>query len=161
MQYRRFGKTNLNLSVFSLGTMRYLSSPENAWETVDRAIELGINHLETARGYGSSEEYLGLVIASGLPIPRSQIYVTTKLPPTADSQTMSKWIDSSLTRLNLDYIDCLGIHGVNTWEHLELILLKNGCMQAVQEAIADGRVRHVGFSSHGSTELILAAIDTG
>ncbi|MEM7556484.1 MAG: aldo/keto reductase [Cyanobacteria bacterium P01_A01_bin.84] len=160
MQYRRFGKTNLNLSVFSLGTMRYLSSPRNAWETVNKAVELGINHLETARGYGKSEEYLGLAIAKGLSIPRSQLYVTTKLSPTADAKTMSQWIDSSLNRLNLDYIDCLGIHGINTWEHLDLILLKDGCMQAVQEAIADRRVGHVGFSSHGSTELILAAIDT-
>ncbi|MEM7725984.1 MAG: aldo/keto reductase [Cyanobacteria bacterium P01_A01_bin.45] len=161
MRYRRFGKTNLNLSVFSLGTMRYLSSPHNAVETVNQAIELGINHFETARGYGKSEEYLGLAIANGLPKPRSEYYVTTKLPPITDSDKMSQLIDSSLTRLNLDYVDCLGIHGINTWEHLELVQRENGCMKALRKAIADGRVRHVGFSSHGSVELILATINTG
>ena len=69
MQYRRFGKTNLKLSVFSLGTMRYFATKENACETISAAIEKGINHLETARGYGQSEEFLGRAIVAGLSIP--------------------------------------------------------------------------------------------
>ncbi|ARV61163.1 oxidoreductase [Nostocales cyanobacterium HT-58-2] len=160
MQYRRFGKTNLRLSMFSLGTMRYLASPENAWQTIEKAIVLGINHLETARGYGKSEEYLGGVIALGLPVQRSQVHITTKIPPTADADTMRRYIDESLERLQLDYLDCLGIHGLNTWEHLDWVKAKGGCMQAVQEAVADGRVRHVGFSTHAPLEIILAAIGT-
>ncbi len=160
MKYRRFGKTNLCLSVFSLGTMRYLSAPENAWQTVQKAIALGINHLETARGYGKSEDYLGGAIALGLPVPRSQVYITTKMPPTADADSMRRCINESLERLNLDYLDCLGIHGLNTWEHLDWIKTKGGCMKAVQEAREDGRVRHVGFSTHAPLEIILNAIDT-
>lgn len=160
MQYRRFGKTNLRLSVFSLGTMRYLADVENARQTIAKALVLGINHLETARGYGKSEEFLGSAIKAGLLVSRSQLHVTTKIPPTADADSMRRYIDESLQRLNLDYLDCLGIHGLNTWEHLEWVQAKNGCMQAVQEAIADGRVRHVGFSTHGSLEVILAAIKT-
>ncbi len=160
MQYRRFGKTELRLSVFSLGTMRYLASPDNVWQTIQTAIALGINHIETARGYGKSEGYLGQAIALGLPISRSQLYITTKIPPTVDADTMRRCIDESLKRLHLDYLDCLGIHGLNTWEHLDWVKAKGGCMQAVQEAVADGRVRHVGFSTHGSLDVILAAINT-
>jgi uncharacterized protein len=160
MQYRRFGKTNLRLSVFSLGTMRYLADFENAQQTIEQALALGINHLETARGYGKSEEYFGRALKAGLSVPRTRLHVTTKLPPTADADTMRRCIDESLKRLQLDYLDCLGIHGLNTWQHLEWVQAKNGCMQAVEEAIADGRVRHVGFSSHGSLELIQAAINT-
>lgn len=160
MQYRRFGKTELRLSVFSLGTMRYLASPDNVWQTIQTAIALGINHIETARGYGKSEEYLGQAITLGLPIPRSQLYITTKIPPTVDADKMRRCIDESLKRLHLDYLDCLGIHGLNTWEHLDWVKAKGGCMQAVQEAVADGRVRHVGFSTHGSLDVILAAINT-
>ncbi|MDJ0733887.1 MAG: aldo/keto reductase [Nostocaceae cyanobacterium] len=160
MRYRRFGKTNLQLSVLSLGTMRYLASAENAYQTIQEAIALGINHLETARGYGKSEEFLGNAIAAGLPVPRSQLYVTSKIPPTASADNMRRCINESLERLNLDYLDCLGIHGLNTWEHLEWVQAKNGCMQAVWEAVADGRVRHVGFSTHASLEVILAAIET-
>jgi uncharacterized protein len=160
MQYRRFGKTNLRLSVFSLGTMRYLADFENAHQTIEQALALGINHLETARGYGKSEEYLGRALKAGLSVPRTKLYITTKISATADADTMRRCIDESLERLQLDYLDCLGIHGLNTWQHLEWVQAKNGCMQAVEEAVADGRVRHVGFSTHGSLELIQAAINT-
>jgi len=54
-------ETNLDLSVFSLGTMRYLASEDNARQTIQQAVLLGINHLETARGYGKSEQYLGVL----------------------------------------------------------------------------------------------------
>jgi uncharacterized protein len=160
MKYRRFGKTNLCLSVFSLGTMRYLSVPENAWQTVHNAIALGINHLETARNYGKSEEYLGSAVALGLPVPRSQVYITTKIPPTADADTMRRCIYESLQKLNIDYLDCLGIHGINTREHLDWVKTKGGCMKAVEEARADCKIRHVGFSTHAPLEIILEAIDT-
>ncbi|MBW4674887.1 MAG: aldo/keto reductase [Desmonostoc geniculatum HA4340-LM1] len=160
MQYRRFGKTNLRLSVFSLGTMRYLADFENAQQTIEQALALGINHLETAKGYGKSQEYLGRALKAGLSVPRTKLHVTTKIPATADADTMRRCIDESLEQLQIDYLDCLGIHGLNTWQHLEWVQAKNGCMQAVDEAIADGRVRHVGFSTHGSLELIQAAINT-
>ena len=70
MQYRRFGKTNWQLSVFSLGTMRCLTNSQVAEKTIARAIELGINHLETARGYGQSEVYLGQTLKTRLAKPR-------------------------------------------------------------------------------------------
>jgi hypothetical protein len=149
--------------------MRANASPENAWQTIHKAIVLGINHVETARGYGKSEEYLGEAMSSDkplrvyaveLPVPRSQVHITTKIPPTPDADTMRRYINESLERLKLDYLDCLGIHGLNTWEHLDWVKTKGGCMQAVQEAVADGRVRHVGFSTHAPLEIILAAIDT-
>jgi uncharacterized protein len=159
MRYRRFGKTNLLLSVFSLGTMRYLASEENAVKTVERAIALGINHLETARGYGNSERYLGTALRQ-LSVPRQQVYITTKLVPTLDADAMERDIDESLQRLGLDYLDCLAIHGLNTWEHLAWVKAKQGCMQAVQRAIGDGRVQHIGFSTHAPLEVIEQAIAT-
>lgn len=160
MQYRRFGRTNLRLSVFSLGTMRCLSSAANVRATLERAIALGINHIETARGYGKSEEYLGLALQSGLSVPRDRLYITTKLPPAPDAATMQTWIDESLTRLRLDSLDTLAIHGINTWEHLEAVLRPDGCMQAARAAVAAGKVKHLGFSTHAPVEIILAAINT-
>jgi predicted aldo/keto reductase-like oxidoreductase len=160
MKYRRFGKTNLQLSVFSLGTMRCLASPEVMYQTLQEAISLGINHFETARGYGKSEQYLGTVLRSGLTLPRSQLHITTKISPTADAVSMSRSIDESLARLNLDYLDGLAIHGLNTWEHLDWVKSDHGCMKAVQQAVDDGRVRHVGFSTHGFLGVILDAIAT-
>lgn len=159
MRYRRFGKTHLFLSVFSLGTMRF-ASDLMAKETLNAAISLGINHIETARGYGNSESYLGQCFGQGLPIGREQLYITTKLPPTPDQEQMQQWIEASLSRLQVDYLDCLALHGINTWDHLHWVTSPNGCIQAIKKAQAQGKIRHIGFSTHGSLELILAAINT-
>ncbi|NJK52518.1 MAG: aldo/keto reductase [Leptolyngbyaceae cyanobacterium SU_3_3] len=160
MKFRRFGKTNLPISVFSLGTMRCLASEAVAQQTVAQAIALGINHIETARGYGQSEQFLGATLNNGLDLPRSDFYLTTKISPTPDAATIDRHIDESLQRLNTSYLDNLALHGINTWEHLNWVRSENGCMQAVRRAVADGRVRHVGFSTHGFLEVILAAIAT-
>ena len=157
MRYRRFGKTNLDFSVFSLGTMRYLASPENAYFTIKKAISLGINHIETAQGYGQSESFLGAAILAGLSLERSQFYITTKITPNSNPDVLEKKIDQSLERLNLDYLDCLAIHGINTREHLEQTLKG---LSGVEKAIADGRVHHLGFSTHAPLEVILSAIKT-
>lgn len=160
MRFRRFGKTELQTSVFSLGMMRCLTSAEVAQQTIERAIALGINHIETARGYGNSEQYLGTALQRGVGVPREQLCITTKIPPTPDAATMAQAINQSLERLGLGYIDCLAIHGLNTWEHLAWVEAADGCMAAVQQAIATGRVRHVGFSTHAPLEIILRAIST-
>ena len=160
MKYRRFGQTNLQLSVFSLGTMRCLASSQVAEKTLAKAIELGINHLETARGYGQSEEYLGQTLKHNLAKYREKIYITTKLPPTPDEKQMGQWIDESLSRLQVDYLDCLAIHGINTWQHLEWLSGERGCLRAIQTAIGEGKIGYLGFSTHGSLELILAVIKT-
>lgn len=156
MHYRRFGKTNLNLSVFSLGTMRYLVSEENAVQTMQQAVSMGVNHIETATGYGNSEKYLGTAVLSGL-WERSQFYITTKISPTKDIGAIDRSIDRSLENLNINYLDCLAIHGINTWEHLEITQYG---IKAIHKAVGDGRVKHIGFSTHGPLELILATINT-
>lgn len=156
MKYRRFGRTNLVLSVFSLGTMRCLASETKFQQTVNAAIAKGINHIETAKGYGKSEEYLGKTLKT---LPRDKLYITTKIPP-IPAPEMTTAITDSLQRLQLDYIDCLAIHGVNTQEHLELITSRDGCLKPIQKAIAAGKIRHLGFSTHGSVELITATINT-
>jgi len=160
MRDRRFGKTNLQVSVFSFGTMRYLESEANAVATTFKAVELGINHLETARGYGKSEQFIGAAFKAGLHTQRDRLIVTTKISPTADAKTMKQYIHESLQKMNLAYIDNFDIHGINTWEHVEMVKKPDGCMQAVREAMAEGLIRHVGFSTHGALEVILAAIAT-
>lgn len=161
MQYRRFGKTELSLSVFSLGTMRSLASASVFDDTVTAAIDRGINHLETARGYGQSERLLGQVLQRLPAVTRSRLVITTKIPPTPDAATMAQHIDESLVRLQVDAIDCLAIHGLNTPEHLAWVRDPQGCMAAARAAQVAGKVRHLGFSTHGSLDVILGAIETG
>lgn len=159
MKYRRFGKTELNLSVFSLGLMRCCDSPSQLLNTVKQALSLGINHLETAKNYGKSEQYLGLALKE-LNIPREKVILTTKFTPNLDTNSLQKSLDKSLANLQVDYLDCVAIHGINTWQHLDLITKKNGSLQVLQQAQAEGKIKHLGFSTHGNLELIKATIET-
>ncbi len=158
MDYRRFGRTNLSLSVLSLGTMRALGSKETFRDTLSRGLALGINHIETAQGYGTSEQWLGNFLNTA-ELPHNLV-ITTKIPPQPDAATMVQQIETSLTRLGRDYIHCLAIHGLNTPEHLAWVSDPQGCMAAVRRFQAEGRIGHVGFSTHGSRELIEGAIAT-
>jgi predicted aldo/keto reductase-like oxidoreductase len=160
MRYRRFGKTEMLLSVFSLGAMRYMESAENARKTIDRALEVGINHIETAQGYGKSEEFIGHAMRHGLSQQRDRFYLTTKASPTQDADSMRRNIEQSLIKLNVDYIDNFDIHGINLREHLDLVTNPNGCMKAVQEALDQKMIGHIGFSTHAPLDVILDTINT-
>ena len=158
MLYRRFGKTELNTSVLTFGAMRIPDgSEDNAVETMLRAVELGINHLETARGYGTSEGLLGLAMPD---LPREDLIITTKIGPTETADEMRQQIDESLERMKVTRIDNFDIHGINTSEILGTTLKKGGCMDAVRAAMNEGIIGHLGFSTHGPLEVIMEAIAT-
>ncbi|MBV5260296.1 aldo/keto reductase [Synechococcus moorigangaii CMS01] len=158
MRYRRFGKTELEISIFSLGTMRALTNAATMTATVARAWALGINHFETAPSYGASERLLGQAFRT-LGLPRSKFFLTSKVLPKGDASDLEHTIADSLDNLGTDYLDCLAIHGINTPEHLQWFL-ETGCrpLQALQR---QGKFRHLGFSTHGPLALILATLKTG
>lgn len=159
MRYRRFGQTAASLSVFSLGTMRALASPDNLQQVVAAAWERGINHFETARSYGPSELYLGRALQA-LQLPRDRYFLTTKLLPTGEAPRLAAELAAARERLQCHRLDFLALHGINTWEHLEAV--RQPQVQAVLDrARADGHVGHVGFSTHAPLEVVLGAIDTG
>ncbi|MGB3613759.1 MAG: aldo/keto reductase [Elainellaceae cyanobacterium] len=171
MQYRRFGRTNLSMPVFSCGGMRYQHSwkdvpqwaipqknQDNLEATIRRSLEVGITHIETARGYGTSEVQLGKILPQ---LPRDQIIVQTKIGPEANAKAFLKTVNQSLTNLKLDYVDLLGIHGINTPEHLEWSTRPGGCLDMARSLQQQGKVRFVGFSTHGPTNVIVDAIETG
>lgn len=168
MQYRRFGRTELQMPVFSCGGMRYqqswkdvplaevtTNSQVNLEATIHRALEVGINHIETARGYGTSEVQLGQILPT---LERSRLIVQTKVSPTADPAEFRQHLGQSLTNLNLDTVDLLGIHGINTVERLGWTLRPGGCMDVAREFQRQGRVRFIGFSTHAPGAVIQQAI---
>jgi hypothetical protein len=166
---RRFGRTGLAMPVLTGGGMRYQQSwedvatvaPEgqrNLEATVWRALELGINHIETARGYGSSEAQLGRLLPR---LPREKIILQTKVGPSADPATFRADFAKSLQRLRQDHVDLLGIHGINTPERLDWTLRKGGCLDAARQWQREGRCRFIGFSTHGAPDLIVRAIESG
>jgi uncharacterized protein len=170
MLYRRFGRTELQMPVFSCGGMRYqfkwqdvplqevpIDNQRNLEATIRRAVELGINHIETARGYGSSEMQLGQILPT---FPREKLIVQTKVSPTANPKEFRRTFEQSLAYLNLDYVDLLGLHGLNNDELYNDTFKAGGCLEVAQQLRAEGKVRFIGFSTHGPTELIQRAIAT-
>jgi predicted aldo/keto reductase-like oxidoreductase len=112
MLYRRFGRTELAMPVFSCGGMRYqykwqdtplgeipADTQANLEATIRRSLEIGINHIETARGYGTSEVQLGLILPT---LPREQLIVQTKVAPEASATAFRKTVETSLQNLRLD-----------------------------------------------------------
>ncbi len=171
MKYRRFGRTELAMPVFSCGGMRY----QHKWQDVPpheippdnqanleaviyRALELGINHLETARGYGTSEMQLGELLPK---LPREKIIVQTKVAPMARVEDFLETFEQSMSYLRLDHVDLLSLHGINNREHLDWSIRKNGCLAAARQLQKEGRARHIGFSTHATTDIILDAVNSG
>jgi predicted aldo/keto reductase-like oxidoreductase len=170
MQYRRFGRTELQMPVFSCGGMRYQfkwkdmpawlipkDNQRNLEATIRRSIEVGINHIETARGYGTSEMQLGKILPK---FPRDQLIVQTKVSPKPDPKEFRRQFEQSLKFLNLDYVDLLGVHGINTPQLLHDSIRPGGCMDVARQLQAQGKVRFIGFSTHGATDLIIKTIET-
>lgn len=160
MKYRRFGKTEMNLSVFSMGGMRFIPpnvTAEQMEAVVMKGLEYGINHIETARGYKHSEELIGGIMHK---LPRESLYITTKIPPQDTEEEMWRYINEALEKMKISWIDNFDYHGINTLQHLEQVTNPKGCRAAVDRAVREGLIRHVGFSTHGPLEVILAAINT-
>ena len=156
------------MPVISCGGMRYqykwqdvdpsevpAANQANLEATIHRAVELGINHIETARGYGSSEMQLGNVLPK---LPRDKIIVQTKVAPQANPAEFLKIFERSMKYLRLDYVDLLSLHGINNQQLLDWSVGKQGCVAAARQLQKEGRVRHVGFSTHATTDVILKAV---
>lgn len=167
MKYRRFGRTDYDISVISCGGMRYQESwkgddpvsdanQENLEKCIYHAIDMGVNHIETARGYGTSEYQLGKVLPK---LPRDEIYVQTKVGPTEDPDKFKENFEKSMSLLNMDYLDIFSFHGINNNTTLNWAL--NCYEKHVKQWKAEGRVRDVGFSTHGDYRIINKALQTG
>ncbi|MFO5526598.1 MAG: aldo/keto reductase [Cuspidothrix sp.] len=170
MLYNRFGRTELQMPVFSCGGMRYQykwqdvkpeeippDNQENLEAVIRRAVELGINHIETARGYGTSEMQLGKILPQ---FPREQLIVQTKVSPVPDPQEFRKTFEKSLAYLQLDYVDLFGLHGINNAEVWDLTIREGGCLEVAKQLQSEGKIRFIGFSTHAPLEIILQAINT-
>ena len=166
---RRFGRTELKMPILSCGGMRYQQSwvasadvsdesQSNVQATITRALELGITHIETARGYGTSEKQLGQILPM---LPRDKIIVQTKVAPLAEPEQFEKDVVDSLSRLKLPWVDLLSLHGVNNQAVLDWALRPGGCLERALDMKSRGIARHIGFSSHAPTDVIVAGIQDG
>ena len=158
------------MPVFSCGGMRYqykwqdvsfdqvpADNQDNLEATIARAVDLGIYHIETARGYGSSELQLGQVLPK---FPREHLIVQTKVTPEGSPQDFRKTFETSLANLRLNYVDLFGLHGLNTPTIHADIFRAGGYLEVARQLQAEGKIRFIGFSTHGPTSVIQQAIAT-
>jgi len=130
--------------------MRY----QYKWQDMPAAASFLINHIETARGYGTSEMQLGKILPQ---FPREQLIVQTKVSPKSDTVELLRQFEQSLAFLKLDL---LSLHGINTDELLHDSIRSGGCLDVARKLQGEGKVRFIGFSTHGPTDIIVKTIET-
>jgi predicted aldo/keto reductase-like oxidoreductase len=172
MEYRRFGKTEKQISVITLGGMRFKhgwDEPRDAVpkDTLDECInsvklafDAGINHIETAWGYVKSESVYGKVLNDELAIPRNSYHLMTKGSQLTANE-MREMVEKQLKHLKTDYFDFYGWHGINNEERFHLSCKTGGPVEELLRMKEEGIIKHVGFSTHAPVETIIKAIETG
>ena len=185
----RFGRTNIQMPIITCGGMQLqqtwfpddvpllslppsalLSSPsqQHLLKVIRTCLRLGISHFETARFYGTSEyqfcQALKHLMDSG-EVRRQDIIFQTKILPSASAEEFDGNFAKSWKHIEstLGYVDLLSFHGVNNEEEASWVLPKEGSdnsWTAAQRLREEGKVKFVGFSTHGPASVIFKLIDS-
>ncbi len=169
MQYRQYADTDIQLSALGFGAMRLQVEDDYAIECMRRALELGVNLIDTAWAYGAgpdnesghSEVLVGRAIKS---VPREEVYISTK-NAVGDDTSADAWraqLEESLERLDTDYIDFYQVVHSMSWESYTEKFAPKGCgLEAAIKAKDEGLIRHFSFSSHDTPENMIRLLDEG
>jgi predicted aldo/keto reductase-like oxidoreductase len=134
-----------------------IDEPE-ATRMIRHAIDQGVNYVDTAYGYhdGTSEPFVGRALQDGY---RERVKLATKLPCwlVEAPEHFDRYLDEQLQRLQTDHIDFYLLHGLNgkSWPKMRDL----GAMRWAERTIADGRIRHIGFSFHDNYEAFQQIVD--
>lgn len=166
METRKFGNTGLNPSILGFGMMRLQKKEDGtldeewAIRTLRHAIDSGLSYVDTAYAYGDSERVTGLCLQDGY---REKVTLATKMPVSRltceeDFETI---LNEELERLQTDHIDVYLLHALSR-ERWENCVVKYNVLAHAEKALAEGKIRHLGFSFHDSYDAfveILTAYD--
>ena len=157
MEYRALGKTGLEVSAVSYGAIKLPQIPEEeAAECLNRALDLGINFIDTARRYKDSENKIG----AGLAGRRDDFYLATKTGERTRDGALAD-LQTSLEALRMDHVDLWQLHSVSDPGAWEQVMGPGGALEALHEAREQGLARHVGVTIHRSLDVMRRAIECG
>lgn len=148
MNYVSLGNTGLKVSQVSFGGIPIQrADAANTMAVVDALEARGINFIDTARGYTVSEEYLGAALEGR----REKFIIATK-SMSRDAEGMTRDIGISLSNLRTDYIDLYQIHNLPE-KDFDKVFGPGGAYEALCDAKAAGKVRHIGATAHNADVL--------
>jgi len=127
-----------------LGTIPIIK--ESKWRAVriiHKALDLGINFIDTARAYEDSEEKIGEVMKTR----RSECFLASKSHFRTASET-TEALETSLRNLQTDYLDLYMLHDISAQDRWDLVFAPNGAFEAVKKAQQQGKIRYIGVSGH-------------
>jgi hypothetical protein len=162
MQYRN-DKKGTPVSLLGYGCMRFTRKGQSididkAQRELEKAIELGVNYFDTAYVYPGSEAALGEILERlGC---REKVMIATKLPHylIKSKAGIEKTFNEELKRLKTDYVDYYLMHmltDTDTWEKMKSL----GILEWIEEKKRSGKIRNIGFSYHGNTEMFIKLLD--
>lgn len=155
MQKRRLGRTGWDVSVISFGAIKLPKlSQKECGLLLNRAIDLGINFVDTADCYGDSEEKIG----NALGRRRKEFHLSTKVDE-RDGPGVLKKLERCLRRLKTDWIDLLLFHDVRGSEYEKIF--ERGGLEVLEKAKDQGKVSQVGISIHQSIPMMEKAVNSG
>jgi aryl-alcohol dehydrogenase-like predicted oxidoreductase len=160
MPTRNLGRTGYKVRLFSLGGESALDKPDNhdvAIPLIDRAIDLGVNYLDTAPWYGRPERWSQRYIGEVMKRRRKEVYLATKTHDRTYDGSM-RLLEDSLKLLQTDHVDAWQLHRLSTPEDNTQVFGKNGAMKALLEARESGMVRNLGITGHTDPDVLMEAM---
>lgn len=159
MPTRNLGRTGYTVGLFSLGGQAAIEQPDNeetAVAIVERALDLGVNYVDTAAFYGGgvSQGYIGQVMKKR----RHQAFLATKSHDRTRDGSL-RLLEESLRLLQTDHLDLWQVHNLSRMEQVEQIFGPGGAMEAFIEAREQKMTRFLGVTGHADPEVLAAAIE--
>jgi len=155
---RKLGKTQVEVTVFGLGgegILRTYGHEEQAYQLINRAIDLGVNYFESARAYSGSESYYGLALKER----RKDIFLASK-SHARDRKGAWSHLQETLKNMETDHLDLWQVHDVRTPEDIEEIFGPQGAIEAFMEAKTKGLTRFIGVTGHHDPMITRRCIET-
>lgn len=160
MPTRNLGKTGYKVGIFSLGGQAALEKANNfdiAVPIVDRALDLGVNYIDTSSIYGGperwSEQYVGKVMAKR----RNEAFLATKTKERTYDGSM-RMIEKSLQLLQTDHVDLWQLHDIGTMTDINEVFAKGGAMEALLQMKEQKVVRNLGLTGHYRPDALIEGI---